>query len=42
MDPILAFPLLAFVVGVALILLGAVLDPPLILLDHITGSRQAR
>jgi hypothetical protein len=35
MDPILTSSLLAFVVGVALILLGALLDPPLILLDRI-------
>lgn len=42
MDPILTFSLLAFTVGIALILLGAVLDPSRILLDRISGSRQAR
>lgn len=42
MDPILTSSLLAFAVGVALILLGVLLDPPLTLLDHISGSRQAR
>lgn len=38
MDPILAFPLLALAVGIALILLGVLLDPPRILLDRIRSS----
>ena len=40
MDPLLAYPLLAFVVGVALILLGILLDPPLILLDLLSEATQ--
>jgi hypothetical protein len=38
MDALLARSLLAFVVGVALTLLGLLLDPPLALLAHINSE----
>jgi len=38
MDPILTRSLLMFTFGLGLILLGVLLDPPLLLLDHIRGS----